>query len=315
MLVDARTVPDGARIECDIAIVGAGAAGLTIARQFIGSGRNVCLVESGGLELDQDTQALYDGDNVGLPYFPLDSCRLRQFGGTTNHWGGVCLPFKRQDFEQHSWLPHSGWPIELNDIWPYIERAAAFLELPKAGWDIDHWEQITGERGFSVDQTKLFNQVLLVKPVRMGQVLRQEFEQAQSIHVYLNANAVEIETTDTASHVTGVRVRTLAGNQLSVVGRLVVLALGGIENPRLLLLSDRVQTEGLGNTHDLVGRYFMEHATCGGGIIQPTSPGVDIGFYQKESFDDGKYAITSNLMLTPRCASPKRSPRSSSISS
>ena len=112
MLVDARTVPDGARIECDIAIVGAGAAGLTIARQFIGSGRNVCLVESGGFELDLDTQALYDGDNVGLTYFPLDSCRLRQFGGTTNHWGGACVPFRRQDFEQHSWLPHSGWPIE-----------------------------------------------------------------------------------------------------------------------------------------------------------------------------------------------------------
>ncbi len=72
MLVDARTVPDGARIECDIAIVGAGAAGLTIARQFIGSGRNVCLVESGGFELDLDTQALYDGDNIGLTYFPLE---------------------------------------------------------------------------------------------------------------------------------------------------------------------------------------------------------------------------------------------------
>jgi choline dehydrogenase-like flavoprotein len=299
MLVDARTVPDGARIECDIAIVGAGAAGLTIARQFIGSGRNVCLVESGGFDLDPDTQALYDGDNVGLPYFPLDSCRLRQFGGTTNHWGGVCLPFKRRDFEQHSWLPHSGWPIDLDDMQPHIERAAAFLELPEAGWDIDHWEQITGEQGLSVDQAKLFNQVLLARPVRMGQVLRQEFERARGIHVYLNGNVVEIETTERASHVTGLRVQTLAGNQLTVVGGVVVLAVGGIENPRLLLLSDRVQTEGLGNAHDLVGRYFMEHATFRGGIIQPASPGVDVDFYRKVWFDNLEYAIRSNLMLTP----------------
>ena len=299
MLIDARTVPDGTRIECDIAILGAGAAGLTIARQFIGSGRNLCLVESGGLELDPATQALYEGDNVGLPYFPLDVCRLRQFGGTTNHWGGVCLPFKREDFEQHSWLPHSGWPIDLDDMQPYIERAAAFLDLPEAGWNIDHWERMNGEHALSFDNAKLRSQVLLVKPVRIGQVLRQEFEQAREIHAYLNANVVEIETNGAASHVTGMRVQTLAGNRLTVVGSLLVLALGGIENPRLLLLSHRVQSEGLGNGHDLVGRFFMEHAMFRGGIIQPTSPGVDINFYRKVRFDNGEYAITSNWMLSP----------------
>jgi choline dehydrogenase-like flavoprotein len=299
MLIDARTVPDGRRIECDVGIFGAGAAGLTIAREFIGSGRNLCLVESGGLELDPATQALYEGDNVGLPYFPLDVCRLRQFGGTTNHWGGVCLPFKPEDFEQHSWLPHSGWPIDLDDMQPYIERAVAFLDLPAVGWNIEHWERMTGEHPFSFDQAKLRSQVLLVKPMRMGPVLQQEFEQARGVHVYLNANAVEIETTDTASHVTSVRVQTLAGNQLTVVGKLVVVALGGIENPRLLLLSNRVQTEGLGNGHDLVGRFFMEHATFRGGIIQPTSAAVDIGFYRKIQFDNGEYALSSQWMLPP----------------
>jgi choline dehydrogenase-like flavoprotein len=299
MLIDARTVPDGTRIECDVAIFGAGAAGLTIAREFIGGGRNVCLVESGGLELDPATQALYEGDNVGLPYFPLDVCRLRFFGGTTNHWGGVCLPFKREDFERQPWLPHSGWPIGLDDMRPHIERAVAFLDLPEAGWNIDHWERMTGKYAISFDEAKLRSQVLLVKPVRMGLELRQEFEQARGIHVYLNANAVEIETTPTASHVTGVQVQTLAGNQLTVVGRVVVLALGGIENPRLLLLSHRVQAEGLGNGHELVGRFFMEHAMFRAGIIQPTSPGVDVNFYRTKRFDNGEYGITSNWMLSP----------------
>jgi choline dehydrogenase-like flavoprotein len=299
MLIDARTVPDGTRIECDVGILGAGAAGLTIARQFIGSGRKVCLVESGDLEFEPAAQALYEGDNVGLPYFPLDACRLRQFGGTTNHWGGVCLPFKREDFEQHSWLPHSGWPIDLDDMQPYIERAVAFLDLPAAGWNIEHWERMTKEHALSFDPAKLRSLVVLLKPVRMGQVLRQQFEQAQGVDVYLNANGVEIETTDAASHVTGVRVQTLAGNQLTVVGSLVVLALGGIENPRLLLLSNRVQTEGLGNGHDLVGRFFMEHATFRGGIIQPTSPGVDINFYRKVTFDNGDYAMTSGWVVSP----------------
>ncbi len=207
------------------------------------------------------------------------------------------MPFRRQDFEQRPWLPHSGWPIGLEDLQPYIDRAIAFLELPEAGWDIAHWERTSGEHALDFDQTKLQTLLVLVKPVRMGQVLRQEFEQAQDIHVYLNANAVEIETNATASHVTGVRVRTLAGNGLSVVGGLVVVALGGIENPRLLLLSDRVQSEGLGNAHDLVGRYFMEHAKCRGGIVQPASPGVEIGFYRQIRFD--RYAISAGWMLPP----------------
>jgi choline dehydrogenase-like flavoprotein len=299
MLIDARTVPDETRIECDVSILGAGAAGLTIARQFIDSGRKVCLVESGGLEFDPATQALYEGDNVGLAYFPLDVCRLRQFGGTTNHWGGVCLPFKREDFEHHPWVPHSGWPIDLDHMQPYIERAVAFLDLPPASWNLDHWERVTGEHALSFDQAKLRNQVLLVKGMRMGQVLLQEFEQARGIHIYLNANVVEIETTDAASHVTGVRIQTLAGNRLTVVGSLVVLALGGIENPRLLLLSNRAQTEGLGNGHDLVGRFFMEHATFRGGLIQPTSPGIDINFYRTKKLDNGGYAMTSQWMLSP----------------
>lgn len=39
----------------------------------------------------------------------------------------------------------------------------------------------------------------------------------------------------------------------------MVLACGGIENARLLLLSSRVQSTGLGNGNDFVGRYFMDH--------------------------------------------------------
>lgn len=46
-----------------------------------------------------------------------------------------------------------------------------------------------------------------------------------------------------------------------------VLAAGGIENPRLLLASRSVQPAGLGNDHDLVGRFFMEHPHARGGRV------------------------------------------------
>ena len=306
MLIDARTVPDGARFECDICLVGTGAAGLSIIQQFIGSDTKICVAESGGLELEPDTQALYQGDNVGLPYFALDACRLRQFGGTTNHWAGYCLPYTPEDFQAQPWLPHSGWPIGLEDVRPYIGRAAGLLGLPAAGWNVRHWEEQTGEAALAFDPGKLVDEVLVIKPVRMGEVLRQDVEQAPNVQVYLHGNAVEVETNADATHVTGVRVQTLAGNQLTLVGDLVVLALGGIENPRLLLLSNQVQKEGLANGHDLVGRYFSEHPVFRGGVVEPTSPGVPVGFYRKVWFDGGDYAIHPAVMLAPKVRQSER---------
>jgi choline dehydrogenase-like flavoprotein len=67
-----------------------------------------------------------------------------------------------------------------------------------------------------------------------------------------------------------------------------VLAAGGIENPRLLLSSNTVQTEGLGNGHDLVGRFFTDHNSCKVGTIVPTDPGIAIGFYYKQPVVGGR---------------------------
>jgi choline dehydrogenase-like flavoprotein len=214
----------------------------------------------------------------------LLSTRLRYFGGTTNHWAGFCMPFKPEDFEAQPWLPHSGWPIDLDEMQPYIQRAAELLDLPEAGWDLDHWEEVTGEKPLPFDPSKITNEIFLIKEVRMGGLLRPEFERAPDVDVYLHANAVEIETDEAARHVTGVRTRTLAGNEFTVAARLVILAAGGIENPRLLLLSNRVQTPGLANGRDLVGRYFMEHPVFTGGMVQPESPGAPVNFYRNPVF-------------------------------
>lgn len=87
MLIDARTLPEETIVECDICIIGAGAAGITLAREFINQPYQVCLLEGGGWEYDQATQSLYQGENIGFPHFPLDTCRARYVGGSTNLWG------------------------------------------------------------------------------------------------------------------------------------------------------------------------------------------------------------------------------------
>ena len=88
MLDDASAIATDTPIEADICIIGGGAAGITIAREFIGTRHNVILLEGGGMEIDAATQDLYRGTNVGRSYYDLDACRLRYFGGSTNHWGG-----------------------------------------------------------------------------------------------------------------------------------------------------------------------------------------------------------------------------------
>ena len=104
MLIDARTLSKNTRIKTDVCIIGAGAAGITLAREFIGLPFRVCLLESGGLEYDADTQSLARGQSVGHAYYPLESARLRYFGGTTNHWGGACRPLDDIDFKQRPWM-------------------------------------------------------------------------------------------------------------------------------------------------------------------------------------------------------------------
>src|SRR5262249_51938286 len=82
------------------------------------------------------------------------------------------------------------------------------------------------------------------------------------IRCFLHANAMELMADANGAHVLGLRVRTLAGRESTCTARIYVLCAGGIENARLLLLSDSVVAGGLGNQHDLVGRYLMEPAAA-----------------------------------------------------
>ena len=61
MIIDARTLADGATLEADVCIAGAGAAGMTIALDLRASGLSVLLLESGGAERDPEVQSLSEG--------------------------------------------------------------------------------------------------------------------------------------------------------------------------------------------------------------------------------------------------------------
>src|SRR4051812_13164262 len=123
MHVEANTLENGSVLEGDLCIVGAGAAGITMALQWINSPLKVLLLEGGGFDREPAMQDLYRGQIVGQPYYPLDAARLHFFGGTTGHWAGWCANYDPIDFETRDWVPHSGWPIKRADLDPFYARA------------------------------------------------------------------------------------------------------------------------------------------------------------------------------------------------
>ena len=118
MLEDFNTCTDSVSIETGVCIVGAGAAGITLARQLTAAGVEVCLLESGGIDYENTVQDMAAGRSVGYPYYPLVDARLRFFGGTTSIWGGRVAQLDRIDFDRRDWVPDSGWPFEKSDIAP-----------------------------------------------------------------------------------------------------------------------------------------------------------------------------------------------------
>jgi len=83
MFEDARAVEDGAMLECDLAVVGAGAAGIALALEFVDSPLRVCLLEAGGLEIDGATRSSTGARTSACPISISRSAACANFGGTT----------------------------------------------------------------------------------------------------------------------------------------------------------------------------------------------------------------------------------------
>nr|WP_240906016.1 GMC family oxidoreductase [Thiorhodococcus mannitoliphagus] len=259
-MIDADDLEDGRLLEADLAIIGGGPAGITIARAMAGPRRRVCLIESGGLSPQADTQALYQGENAGIAY-PLAGSRLRYLGGTSGHWGGFCRPLDPIDFEVRDWVPHSGWPFGREALDPYYEAASEAVQVAPARFeDADYWREHTGEPLVDFPAGRISNRFFQYSPpTRFGDRYREELRTSPDLTLLLHANVTKIAALPSASAVSHLEIRTLSGRRLQVRAPRYVLAAGGLENPRILLLSNDVMPAGLGNENDVVGRFFMEH--------------------------------------------------------
>lgn len=274
--------------EADLVIVGAGAAGAAIARECAGAPFSVLILESGVEQENEAHAALNTVESVGDPGSPAQiakrgvfhgpqaafwrqeqqpfGVRCRVVGGSTAAWAGKSAAFDPIDFAERSWAPHTGWPFGREEVERYLHRAGEHLNLGPHCYGADFWRRYPGGEpspSFPADRLAPFfwqfarSRIDPLDVMRVGPELVRL--NASNVRLLTDATVTEVLTDDTAAHVRGVRIASLGGKRGEVRAGCVVLAASGIENPRLLLASRAVRPEGLGNAHDLVGRFLMDH--------------------------------------------------------
>jgi choline dehydrogenase-like flavoprotein len=269
MLGDSSRIERDAALACDVCIIGGGPAGITLALELAKASRDVILLESGGFQRSAETQDLNAGELLGSPQFPLDASRLRMLGGTTGHWAGMCRPLDPEDFEPRAWVPNSGWPITRAELDPYYLRAHTLCELGPFDYTRTEWPELLRHDDGLARMNTSIELLQISPPTRFGKLYRRPLANAPGLRVLLHSTVSELVPNPSGRHIEHAEVRGRNGARFSVHAKSYVAACGGIENARLLLLSNRFTPNGLGNDRDWLGRCFMDHPSAQPlGVIQ-----------------------------------------------
>ncbi|MGI8995334.1 MAG: FAD-dependent monooxygenase [Pyrinomonadaceae bacterium] len=284
MIRDIAELADGTTLQAEVGIVGAGFAGIELARYLGRHGVQVVLLESGRSDFDPETQKLARVDSVGkllrtpdpnssfTPYLPpifRGETRLGQFGGTSNIWTGKWRMYDSLTFVKRPWVPYSGWPFGLEELQPFYDEVARDYGLEDFAAFARSAANETKRKALGAAGLKLSFHFWEKETTRLAKRFSQGLQQAPTVDVLLGANATETVLDDNLERVQAMRFQSLDGRRFTLVASYFVLATGGLEVARLLLASDRQMAAGIGNRHGMVGRFFMGHPKHKRGTLRP----------------------------------------------
>lgn len=278
MIIDLEKIDGIKTIEADICIIGAGVAGQTLATSLKDTKLKIILLESGDKDFRRDIEDMSGGENIGLDYYDLKTSHLRLFGGTAAIWGGRCAELDGIDFEKRDFMRHSGWPIKKSDLTSYYTETFKQLRLeqPTGLWDK------LGHRRPEFDPDKI-DSGLWVFDEKGERFANTAMDSLQHCDIALNATVTDFVTSETGE-ILSVQVKSLKNTSIKVKAKTFVLAAGAIESSRLLLAAGG----GLGNRHDQLGRYFMEHPHARGGEIITNNPAQALSILPRAIRHHGK---------------------------
>lgn len=259
VIIDAETIDTGEVIDADLCIVGAGPAGLTLARELIGSQHRVYMLESGDERIDEVARQRAEGDVVGDPYFPLAEARGFAVGGSSHLWDEWMRgrPLDAIDFESREWVPDSGWPFGRDELEEFYRKAGTLLGLETVATEAPDGLRSADIRPSPFNYSNTFD----------FEAMRREIDASDNVCLVVNCAAIDLELDESRTRAERVVASAGPPQRFSFSSRVFVLAGGGIEIPRLLLSGDGGR--GIANSSDLVGRCFMEHPTMRSGVVVP----------------------------------------------
>lgn len=275
MIINSEELENGSLIESEVVIIGGGIAGITLARQLGQFGHKVVILESGGEEPDYKVQSLYSGiatmDAPGIKPKNIDgyllSSRLRYYGGSGNHWDGLCVPLDPVDFAKRDWIPYSGWPFDMSYLKPYYNSACDLLEIPRLGNDLKLPHE-AGEPSFLngkipglITRPHYFTSFSGYEKNGKFKNLKKQTSNHKNIKIYLYASVTNIVLVIGGQQVKELEITCLNGHKHRARGKVVILATGGIENARILLASNDFMKPGYSMQSDWIGRCFQGHAS------------------------------------------------------
>ncbi|MGE4335166.1 MAG: GMC oxidoreductase [Pigmentiphaga sp.] len=263
MIIEAATVPADTTLTADVCIIGAGAVGISLALALMESGVDVLLLEGGHEADDAPTQDLYAGTVADERlHSPPDRYRQRRFGGSTTIWGGRCMPFDPMDFQRRDFIAESGWPIGYDEVLPFYPAANRLCEAGDFAYTVEEaFPKPAPELIVGLPSSSAFSSNTLERfscPTDFGKRYRRRLSQGPC-RVVLGANVRNMLLDASGRRLDHLEVRTLAGNRFRARARRYVMAVGGLETARMLLASPGATGRGIGNGHDVVGRYYMCH--------------------------------------------------------
>ncbi len=257
----------------------------------------------------------------GEKFYPLNSARVKGIGGSTLHWQGMVMRHHEADFERRTRDGVAAdWPIGYDDLKPYY--ATAETELGVAGASDNPFAPPRDEpHPLPAFEPSYSDSLFAEACERLGVVMHSVPNARNSegyddrsacvgygtckpvcpsgakysadVHVRKAEDAgarvidrapVQELETDDSGRVAAARYATPDGETHRQTAREFVVACGGVEIPRLLLMSRSADhPDGLANSSGLVGRYFTEHLFCGaGGLLDERTRQNHVGFITSE---------------------------------
>jgi choline dehydrogenase-like flavoprotein len=255
------------RIEADVAIVGAGPAGIVIGLELAEAGHRVVLLESGGARFDPQAQRLGDAVGADPHHVDLSLATRRQLGGASNIWGGRCVPFDPIDFEHRPIAGEGRWPLACAEVSPYFQRACEWCRCGDAVFDAGQLPELEGRTivpGFTDGEVRASALERWSLPTNFGRVYRRALERSPSLRLETGLTCTEIvpepgSSEEGSRRVSHLQARSRDGQRVEIEAARYVLAAGGLGSTRLLFASTRHDPDGIGNHSGNLGRWYMAH--------------------------------------------------------